>query len=31
MTGPRLVVERDDRGSGKGKNPTTEPPPLFTP
>jgi len=31
MTGPRLVVERDDRGSGKGKNPTTEPPPPFTP
>ena len=31
MTGPRLVVERDDRGSGKEKNPTTEPPPPFTP
>jgi hypothetical protein len=30
MTGPRLVVERDDDGSGKGKNPTTQPPP-FTP
>ena len=31
MNGPRLVVERDDGGSGKGKNPTTEPPPPFTP
>jgi len=31
LTGPRLVVERDDIGSGKGKNPTTEPPPPFTP
>lgn len=31
LTGPRLVVERDDDGSGKGKNPITEPPPPFTP
>ena len=31
MTGPRLVVERDDDGSGKGKDPTTEPLPPFTP
>lgn len=31
MTGPRLVVERDDGGSGKGTNPTTEPAPPFTP
>ena len=31
MTGPRLVVERDDDGSGQVKNPTTEPSPLFTP
>jgi hypothetical protein len=31
MTGPRLVVERDDRDSGKGKNPTTEPPLPLTP
>jgi hypothetical protein len=27
LTGPRLVVERDDQG----KDPTTEPPPPFTP
>jgi len=31
LTGPRLVVERDDGGTGKGKNPTTEPPLPFTP
>ena len=31
LTGPRLVVERDDDGTGKAKNPTTEPPPPVTP
>jgi hypothetical protein len=31
MTGPRLIVERDEDRSGKGKNPTTEPSPPFTP
>ncbi len=31
MTGPRLVVERDEDGNGKGKNPTTESRPPFTP
>ena len=30
MKGPRLVVERNADGSGKGTNPTTEPPPPFT-
>ena len=30
LTGPRLVVERND-GRSSGKNPTTEPPPPITP